>query len=206
MRPAREKLSPKNLAYRGVPHEFFESSLDDYELNPDHYQIISKYLEHLPIMVDEMINLILYGANGNGKTYLACLIVKEAYRRRYTSFRVTLKRYIDLYFQRKDPDIALKLDEIENCDILVIDEVGKEGFDGKQYNIAIFEELLRHRDTICRPTIKCTNLNLDQLYEQYGSSIRDLIEGKDVKLIFNEESHRREVTSRKQGMKILMGE
>ena len=209
-RPVRTTLSAKNLMYRGVPREYIHADLDEYPIEENIRELFARYMDYLDEMFDDKINLILYGSNGSGKTYLSSLIVKEAYRRRYTSFRVTLKSFIDMHFKRdKDELIAEKLDEIINAEFLVIDEVGKETFDKSQLNITVLEELLRERDTQGKPTIICTNLPLEGrggLYEQYGKSIQSLIDGNFVKIKFEGEDNRHDVTRKKRGIQLLLGE
>lgn len=209
-RPVRTTLSAKNLMYRGVPREYIHADLDEYPIEENIRELFARYMDYLDEMFDDKINLILYGSNGSGKTYLSSLIVKEAYRRRYTSFRVTLKSFIDMHFKRdKDELIAEKLDEIIDAEFLVIDEVGKETFDKSQFNITVLEELLRERDTQGKPTIICTNLPLEErggLYEQYGKSIQSLIDGNFLKVKFEGEDNRHDVTRKKRGIQLLLGE
>lgn len=209
-RPVRTALSVKNLIYRGVPREYIHADLDEYPIKENTRELFARYMDYLDEMFEDKINLILYGSNGSGKTYLSSLIVKEAYRKRYTSFRVTLKSFIDMHFKRdKDELIADKLDEIINSEFLVIDEVGKETFDKSQFNIAVFEELLRERDTQGKPTIICTNLPLEErggLYEQYGKSIQSLIDGNFIKIKFEGEDNRHDVTRKKRGIQLLLGD
>ena len=209
-RPVRTTLSVKNLMYRGVPREYIHADLDEYPVEENTRELFARYMDYLDEMFEDKINLILYGSNGSGKTYLSSLIVKEAYRKRYTSFRVTLKSFIDMHFKRdKDELIAEKLDEIVNSEFLVIDEVGKETFDKSQFNITVFEELLRERDTQGKPTIICTNLPLEErggLYEQYGKSIQSLIDGNFLKVKFEGEDNRHDVTRKKRGIQLLLGE
>lgn len=209
-RPVRTTLSVKNLMYRGVPREYIHADLDEYPIEENIRELFARYMDYLDEMFEDKINLILYGSNGSGKTYLSSLVVKEAYRKRYTSFRVTLKSFIDMHFKRdKDELIAEKLSEIINSEFLVIDEVGKETFDKSQFNITVFEELLRERDTQGKPTIICTNLPLEGrggLYEQYGKSIQSLIDGNFLKVKFESEDNRHDVTRKKRGIQLLLGE
>jgi DNA replication protein DnaC len=207
MRPMRKNLSPINLAYRGIPREYFDATIDEYPIDPEIKGIMQRYMENLDQMLEDCVNLIMYGVNG--KTYLSSLLVKEAYKYRYSSMRVTLQSFIDLQFKQKEEWAKEKNAEIRTCEFLVIDEIGKETFDGKSFNIATFEELQRHRDTLGLPTIFCTNLPLDGdngLYAQYGKSIRSLIEGKALKLLFEGEDYRPKVLKNKKGIQILMGE
>ena len=208
-RPLRTTLSVKNLMYRGVPIEYIHADLDEYPIEENTRELFARYMDYLDEMFDDKINLILYGSNGSGKTYLSSLIVKEAYRKRYSSFRVTLQAYIDMQFKRDREEIAEKIEEIINAEFLVIDEVGKETFDKSQFNIAVLEELLRERDTQGKPTIICTNLPLEErggLYDQYGKSIQSLIDGNFVKVKFEGEDNRHDVTRKKRGIQLLLGE
>ena len=208
-RPLRTTLSVKNLMYRGVPREYIHADLDEYPIEENIRELFARYMDYLDEMFEDKINLILYGSNGSGKTYLSSLIVKEAYRRRYSSFRVTLQAYIDMQFKRDREEIAEKIEEIINAEFLVIDEVGKETFDKSQFNIAVLEELLRERDTQGKPTIICTNLPLEErggLYDQYGKSIQSLIDGNFVKVKFEGEDNRHDVTRKKRGIQLLLGE
>lgn len=207
-RPIRTTLSRKNLAYRGVPKEFFNADLDEYPIDEDKKEIFSRYIENLPMMVEDKMNLVLYGSNGSGKTYLTSIIVKEAYRQRYTSFRITLETFIQLHFKNDDHSIE-KLQKIYACELLVVDEVGKETVMKNDFNIVKFEELLRQRDTEGLVTILCMNLDLEGnggFYEQYGNSIKDLVEGNALKVEFEGDSNRKQVTYKKRAVSILMGD
>ena len=207
-RPIRSHLSRKNLSYRGVPKEFYNADLDEYPIDEDKKDIISRYIDNLPMMVEDKMNLVLYGSNGSGKTYLTSIIVKEAYRQRYTSFRITLETFIQLHFKNDDYSVE-KLQKIYASEILVVDEVGKETVMKNDFNIVKFEELLRQRDTEGLVTILCMNLDLEGnggFYEQYGNSIKDLVEGNAVKIEFEGDSNRKQVTYKKRAVSILMGD
>lgn len=207
-RPVRTKLSNSNLSTRGVPVEYFDSHLDEYPFDPEVKQAINAYATHFEEMLADFINLIFFGDNGTGKTYLSSYLVKEAYRHRYSSYRVTLAYLIDLYFRKgkKEPGAQDRWDDLMECEFLVIDEVGKESFDSKAYNIAIFEETLRTRHTYSKPFILCSNLSLEDIYEQYGASIKSLIDGTTAKFEFTGSDNRKAKTAKKRGMKILAGE
>lgn len=207
--PIRSTVSASNLSYRGVPRHYIGATLSDFKLDVDIQKLFYNYLSNIGLMFKDNVCLILFGANGNGKTWLSSLIVKEAYIYRYSSFRVTLQNYIDMQFRKDEADIRTKLRKIADCDFLVIDEVGKETFAKNQFNIAILEELLRHRDTLGKPTIICTNLPLEPsngLYDQYGKSVTSLIDGNYLQVEFTGEDYRPDVTMKKQGIKVLLGE
>jgi DNA replication protein DnaC len=207
-RPLRKTLNARNLAERGVPSDYFYAQLEDYKTDPETYQLFENYMNYLEQMRKDNIGLILYGTNGSGKTFLSSLIIKDAYMKRYTSFRITLQNYLNLQFKKDELSVEKK-NAIIDCDFLVIDEVGKETFSENLWNITVFEEMLRHRDSIGRPTIICTNLPLeskDGLYSQYGNSIRSLIEGNYAKVEFDGEDKRPEVKRKKKGIEILFSD
>lgn len=207
--PLRKEVSARNLLYRGVPRQYIGATLSDFQLDEDIQKLFYNYLTNIELMYQDNTGLILFGANGNGKTWLSSLIVKEAYIYRFSSFRVTLQSYIDMQFRKDEEEIRDKLRKIAECDFLVIDEVGKETFSKNQFNIAILEELLRHRDTIGKPTIICTNLPLEDkggLYEQYGNSVTSLIDGNFLQVQFTGEDYRPDATMKKRSIKVLLGE
>lgn len=208
-RPVRTTLSKKNLMYRGVPKEFIHSDINEYPIDEEKKDLFVKYMDNLPQMLEDQVNIVLYGSNGSGKTYLTSLLVKECYRQRYSAYRTTLENYIQLIFNSNRPDYAERLKKIAECEFLVIDEVGKETVSKTDFNIVKLEELMRSRDTGGLVTILCMNLPLDSkngFYQTYGKSITSLVEGTYVKLEFVGDDNRHEVSSRKKGIQILFGE
>lgn len=206
--PLRTAVSKKNLIYRGVPKHYIEATLGDYNLEEDLMELFMNYLSNIELMFDDNVCLALYGMNGNGKTWLSSLVVKEAYIHRYSSFRVTLQNFIDMQFRKDEEEIREKLRKIVEADFLVIDEVGKETFSKNQFNVIVLEELMRQRDTLGKPTIICTNLPLGGgggLYTQYGNSIKSLVNGNYVQVEFNGEDYRPSVTKERKGIQTLLG-
>ncbi len=205
-KPPRTKLNPKNLSRRGIPRLFFNATINQYNIDPEIKDIFSRYLDNLDQMYEDNVGLMLYGTNGSGKTYLSSLVVKEAYRLRYSSFRVTLQEFINLQFQKNDLDVFERLQDLIFADFLVIDEVGKEIAPKSNFNVIVLEELLRQRETSGKPTILCTNLPLEGeggLYQQYGKSIKSLIEGCFVKIKFTGKDFRYDVVNERKAIKIL---
>lgn len=202
--PIRKSISRGNLLEKGVPREYIESKLNDYPINKEVSSFFRRYLENIELMHKDNVSLLLYGANGNGKTWLSSLVVKEAYIFRFTSKRITLQNFIDMQFQKDVPSVMAKIDYCITCDFLVVDEIGKETFSKNGFNITVFEELLRQRETNGRPTIICTNLHTKDLYSNYGASIESLISGNYIPVKFNTDDNRQNVTKRKQAVKLLL--
>jgi DNA replication protein DnaC len=207
--PPRSNLSVQNLLLRGVPYEYVEGTLEDYKQEKDIKVFFERYLKNLHVMYDDRINVCMYGANGTGKTFLASLIVKEAYRLRYSSAMTTLANLLDLSFKtNKSPEDMYKLNLYRDADFLVLDEVGKEYFTKTGSNVNLLEEVLRRAVVNGQVVIICTNLPLDGdggLYKQYGSSIKSLISGSFTRLEFDDDDYRPIHQKQKKALQILAG-
>lgn len=204
----REILSSKNLSRIGVPRLFFDCEVEDFEGEDHIKKLIQRYCNNIHDMFEDSVNLTFYGSNGNGKTFLTSLILKNAYYFRYTAKRITLKRYIDLKFMpsiQKDSDIWEEINAVDNAEFLVIDEVGKEPNTKNGGSVSVFEELMKYREELGYPTIICTNLNLDDIKEKYGTTLSSMI-GQSVRIEMVGDDMRNTTFKRRNGVSILFDE
>ena len=187
-RPVRTYLSPKNLSIMGVPKKFHNQTIDDFLTYGEEDLIhvrdaVKEYLHNLPQSFENNQGLLLYGSNGVGKTFISCMIVKEAYRHRYTSHRVTFVEYINSYTRMwgaKTPEEKELLEQefynnYKAVEFLVLEEIGKE-VDSK-VAAPILEDCLRYREDNGLVTIVCTNLSVSVIKERYGASVMSLMKG-----------------------------
>lgn len=186
-RPLRAVLSSANLALIGLPKKFRNVTIEDYIAYDSGLGEVRDYVKNYIDNIDENFEnsngIYFCGANGVGKTMLSCIIVREAYRHRYTSKRVTFSEYVKKYtdmWGAKSPDEKEALEEefynrYKAVEFLVLEEIGKE-MDTKAVR-PILEDLLRYREDEGLVTIICTNLSPTQLKEIYGNSIYSLIRG-----------------------------
>jgi DNA replication protein DnaC len=188
IRPVRTALSLENMRFRGIPKKFFKTSIEDFDDYDDSdlkdvKSFIKNYIESLDYMFEDNKGIFFYGSNGVGKTMLGSIIIKEAYRHRYTSKRCTFVSYIAEYTriwgirnaEEKEEAEALFYNDYKAVEFLFLEEVGKE-IDSKIAQ-PILEDLLRYREDKGLPTIIATNIPPKQITEQYGSSISSLIKG-----------------------------
>lgn len=187
-RPERKSVSNESLMLMGVPKHLCKKELADF-LTEDSKGLknVKKFVESYISSIDENIEenrgIFFYGSNGVGKSMLSCIILKEAYRKRYTCRRVTFSSYIgfitDLWKveakKEKDADAGEIYDKYKGVEFLVLEEIGKE-IDSKIAK-PILEELLRYREEKGLVTIICSNLSIENLEENYGPSILSLIKG-----------------------------
>lgn len=209
-RPIREVLSPVNLSRRGVPRKFHDITIDDFQDYgiPELKQVkllIMKYIQEIDYNFHNNQGLFLYGSNGVGKTMIASLIVKEAYRHRYSSKRCTFQEYINEYTKIWDTKTIEEREELEALfyhnykavEFLALEEIGKE-LDTKLSPV-VLEDLLRYREDKGLPTIICTNLTPKAVVERYGNSIGSLIKGNTTPIKIVGEDRREEEYKERRG-------
>lgn len=207
-RPLRTTLNEKSLALIGIPKTLRTATLKDFSVAgsaelKEVKSFVKDYLTNLDENFDNNKGLFMNGSNGVGKTMLSCIVLKEAYRHRYTCRRSTFVEYIDKYTRVWS---ARSTDEKETCEdelytyykgveFLVLEEVGKE-IDSK-VAAPIFEDLLRYREDNGLVTIICTNLSMSLISERYGASCLSLLKGNTVPITI-ESSDKRTLCFRKR--------
>lgn len=188
-RPMRPAVSESSLILMGVPKHFCKVTLDDFKEYPEVREVkkfVKEYIDNLYENMEENRGIFFCGSNGVGKSMLSSIILKEAYRRRYTCRRVTFSQYIGYYTEawnvkdKKEKD-ALESDfyeQYKGVEFLVLEEIGKE-IDSKIAK-PILEDLLRYREEHGLVTIICCNLDLPEFKNLYGNSICSLVNGNET--------------------------
>lgn len=187
-RPVRTHMNETSLSLIGIPKTFINKSLEDFVTRgssalSDVKKLVKYYIDSIDDNFENNKGLFMYGSNGVGKTMLSCIILKEAYRHRYTSRRTTFVEYINKYTRVWDAKNSDERDLLEDelytyyksAEFLVLEEVGKE-IDSK-VAAPILEDLLRYREDHGLVTIICTNLNIKLMTERYGESCISLLRG-----------------------------
>ena len=138
-RPVREELSEKNMMIKGIPKHFLKVTIDDFntygeEMLENAKNIVGDYISDIDDTYSSGRGLYLYGSNGVGKSMLGSIIVKEAYKHRYSSKRITFVEYINEYtkiWKSQSIDEREYLEDLfyyytKAVDFLVLEEIGKE--------------------------------------------------------------------------------
>lgn len=185
-RPIRPVVSESSLILMGVPKHFCKATLDDFKVYEGVREVkvfVQDYINRLYENVEENRGIFFCGSNGVGKSMLSCIILKEAYRRRYSCRRVTFSQYINYYTEAwnvrdKNEKDALETDfyeQYKGVEFLVLEEIGKE-IDSKIAK-PILEDLLRYREEHGLVTIICSNIPMKVVEETYGPSVASLCKG-----------------------------
>ena len=189
MRPERKYLSPKSLSLIGIPKKFHEARIEDFNTydNSDLEEVQDCIARYISCMnwktLDKLGGLFLFGSNGVGKTLIACIVAKEAYKHRYSTRRVTFVEYMSKYtlvwsaksVEEKESAEDDLFNNYKAVEFLVLEEVGKE-VDSKA-SAPILEDLLRYREDNGLVTVICTNLSPKDIENRYGVSVSSLLKG-----------------------------
>lgn len=114
-------------------------------------------------------NLLFYGDTGVGKTFLSNCVAKELLEKGKSVIYFTAFQLFDILSKgvfQKDADAIAAHQNIYDCDLLIIDDLGTEvsnSFTSSQLFLCVNERILRQKATIIS-----TNLSMAQLAERYS--------------------------------------
>jgi len=116
-------------------------------------------------------NLFIYGDTGVGKTFLSNCVAKELLDTGHSVIYFTAFQIFDIFekstfHKDTDEDILAAHQNIFDCDLLIIDDLGTEmpnSFTISQLFLCLNERILRRKSTIIS-----TNLSLHQVAETYS--------------------------------------
>ena len=117
-------------------------------------------------------NLFFYGNTGVGKTFLSNCIAKELLEKGYSVIYFTAFQLFDILSKgvfQKDSDAIAAHQNIYDCDLLIIDDLGTElanTFTSSQFFLCVNERILRQKSTIIS-----TNLNMSDMAEIYSERV-----------------------------------
>lgn len=186
-RPIRTSINKKSLAQIGIPRDFIPKTFEDFDTFDSNdlekvKKFVCDYTDNITSNYESCKGIFFYGSNGQGKTLLSSIILKEAYRHRFTCRRCTYSSYLNMYtklWNFHGDDLVNQQNDFETkftrSEFLVLEEVGKEI--SNSISVPVFEDLLRQREDNCLPTIICTNLTPKDFTNRYGASIGSLVRG-----------------------------
>lgn len=204
--PPRETLSTRSLSLIGIPRLFHDSEIEDYTGDENVKTLMQRYVANIHDMFADCVNLTFLGNNGNGKTFLSSLLLKNAYRYNYSARRIIFSSYIGLNFKREKTELdILSIENTHNVEFLVIDEIGKEVDLASKSNVSLLEELLKYREEKGLPTILCSNLTKESILQKYGETIFSLITQSKILTLPDGDVRSKNFRERK-GVRLLSGE
>ena len=177
-----------------VPREFWHIDFANFFGDKKARKMVKKYCGRLSTALESGFGFIFCGANGVGKTTLQMLILKEALKKGYTAFHITLPEIFEhIYMGFEDREVQAELRRITfQTQFLAIGELGKDYHraTSKLFAKSQFDSIFRTRRGMCKPTSMDTNLMGEELEDTYGDSIMSLfmsrqkivmVEGRDFR-------------------------
>ncbi len=128
-------------------------------------------------------SILMIGGTGLGKTHLSAAIAKVVIEKGYYVIYDSAQSIFDSYeavrFGKESKELIKKY---ENCDLLIIDDLGAECM--TQYTVAVFSSLLNWRIVNSKPTIISTNLSPIQIKKSYGERVYSRLLGESLIMKF----------------------
>lgn len=133
-----------------------------------------RYAQRFSISSD---NILMIGGTGLGKTHISAAIAKVVLSKGYYVIYDSAQNIFDGYEAvRFGKEIKENIKKYENCDLLIIDDLGAECM--TQYTVAVFSLLLNWRIVNSKPTIISTNFTPQQIKKSYGERIYSRLMGE----------------------------
>lgn len=133
---------------------------------------VQKCRDFIALFGDSFSNLYFYGDTGIGKTFLSNCVAKELMDQGYSVIYFTAFQLFDILSKgvfKKDEDAIAAHQNIFDCDLLIIDDLGTEltnSFTTSQLFLCLNERILRKKSTIIS-----TNLGMNQLADIYSERV-----------------------------------
>ena len=184
----------KKLEARGVPSRAADLISSGKMLENPTIERVRRFMASQPG------TLVLSGSKGTGKTVAAAWAMQcnveddPAAKKKYERWPTELgPKFMDVARFARAPrwNDPMVMQCIEDCWVLVIDDVGLEYLDGKGIFLSLFDEILVHRHDNNLRTILTTNIPPDTFFERYGERVKDrLCEEGSAFFVIHSESMR----------------
>ena len=164
----KEKYEKSNFGKMLTDADFDAFDLSYYDKG---YDIAKEALDEAKNFVKNFdnlsYNLFFYGKCGLGKTFLSSIIAKELLEQGKTVSYARATKMFSLYDDYKFRDYSKKeeIDNLYNCDLLVIDDLGSEFL--SKTSISFLFDLINERLINNKKIIINTNLEIKDFSENY---------------------------------------
>lgn len=113
-------------------------------------------------------NLLITGATGCGKTYLACALGLHYCQQEYSVYYFRLKELLEkLFMAQADGSYRKIINKLKGCDLLILDDWGLEPLNAQQRSDLL--EIIDSRYD-CKSTLITSQLPINNWYEMIGES------------------------------------
>lgn len=197
----------------GILERWHDKTFDEFINDPDALTKISNYLTNIKSLKEQGVGIMLYGANGTGKSHLLNCLFKELLAKRYkvriVSFSSFVQTFADGWY---DDNVKQTFRSIKHCDFLGIEEIGKEmkasSYDegGKktykptELTISVLDSVLRYRLQSNKPTIITSNNTPTELLNYYNIDIVSMLKESCVPVQVKGKDYRDVIKTKIKGL------
>jgi len=137
------------------------------ERNKAVYEAVKEYAENFAEHKERGEGLYLSGGFGTGKTHLAAAVCHEVIRQGYQPIfgtMITLLERIKATYSGVEETERQIIDRYINCDLLIVDDLGKER--PTSWALEKLYEIINARYEDCRPVVITSNYDIKRLEER----------------------------------------
>lgn len=153
----KQKMIARGLGRQALRECTFEN---DDKSNPKITEICQSYVDNYKQMYEENIGLLLAGDVGTGKTFYSLMIanalIDKGTKVKFTNIAKEINNLQNAYPEERQRI----LDDIINCHLLILDDVGAER--NTSYAVEQIYNIINSRYEANKPLIVTTNLSIEE--------------------------------------------
>lgn len=167
---------------------FSKKKIAGYKLSPyENISVIKSFCEDYAYNFEKAEkNLLFSGDTGVGKTFMSSCIGKAIIEQGKTVIYIRASKLFKLFEDERFGRIANGMNDLYNCDLLIIDDLGTEAF--SKNNNSYLLELINERIINNRKIIINTNLGFSNIEEMYSKRLSSrILEDFNVMYFYGED-------------------
>lgn len=175
-----EKYLFDKLSLEYYPDEVNEDGIIPRKRMKNFFEYCVNYADDFNLKSD---NLLMTGETGLGKTHLSLAIAGRAAKKGYSVVYGSAQNLLSsLENEKFGRSTAGAEQAIQECDLLIIDDLGAEF--STQFTVSAVYNIINTRLMMSKPTIISTNMSLYEIEEKYSQRIASRILGNYILMEF----------------------
>lgn len=157
--------------YSLMDKQFEQCTFENFEVdehNKQFFNLTKQYVDRFNEMKEKNLGLLLFGAPGTGKTYIAFCIANELINRMVPVIAISsigiLNKIKETYKKYGNEGEIEVINSLKNASLLILDDLGAEN--STDWAREKIYEIIDSRYRDKKPIIVTTNLKLEQLMEK----------------------------------------